>query len=1102
MNDNRGTSAVHGERTPAELVRALRAAELELRKAQDKLRASEEAAQQSQKRLRDLIDGLGPAMFVGLMTPQGILIEANRPALAAAGLRPEDVLGKPIEDTYWWAYSRDVQQQLREAIARAARGEASRYDVQVRVAEHQLIDVDFSIQPVRDEAGEVVSLVPSASVITERTRTENALRESNEKFQLLADHITDAFWIRSADMRVVHYVSPAFERIWGRSAASLRANPHQWSDFTVPEDRERAVAAFAALTGDTPSLDIEYRIVRPGGEIRWIRARGFQVRDAAGKLTRLTGIVTDITERKHAENTLRESEERFSGAFEHAPIGVALVAPDGRWLKVNRALCELVGYSELELLARSFQDITHPEDLGMDLENVRRVIAGEIRSYQMEKRYIHARGHLVTVSLSVSLVRDAQDQPRYFIAQIQDITERKLAEQALRKSTEEFRTLAEAMPQIVWITRPDGWNVYFNQHWMEYTGLTLEESLGSGWSKPFHPDDQQRAQQAWEHATATVGAYSLECRLRRADGVYRWWLIRGVPERGPSGEVANWFGTCTDIHDLKLAELEISRTNRTLQIEIVERQRAEDTADAANRSKSEFLANMSHEIRTPLNGVIGMTELALDTDLTREQREYLDMVKSSGESLLTVINDILDFSRIEAGRLTVDIIPFDLGDCLATPLKQLAARAHVKGLELACDIGPDVPTALIGDPSRVRQIVTNLVANAIKFTEQGEVVLTVDVESQTDGGAMLRFSVSDTGIGVPPEQQEAIFKPFIQADGSTTRKYGGSGLGLAISTNLVALMGGRIWLESESGKGSTFRFTVAFDRQPTLVPGQSAPDPQLTRLRGMPVLVVDDNASTRRILEVILSGWLMTPVLAESGQTGLTALRERRRAGTAVPLVLLDALMPEMDGFSVADAIETDPELAGTAIVMLTSGRQGDGARCRALGITASLMKPVVRTELLEAILAVLGTPSDDPQPLVVASRDTVGDTRRTLRILLAEDNKVNQFLASRLLERLGHTVVVVASGREALAALDEPGTGEFDLILMDVQMPDMDGLEATAIIRAREKASGTHLPIIAVTAHAMKDDEARCLAAGMDGYTSKPIDIDRLMAAIEEVLR
>ena len=405
------------------------------------------------------------------------------------------------------------------------------------------------------------------------------------------------------------------------------------------------------------------------------------------ELISLTGIVTDITERKQAQDTLRESEERFSNAFEQAPIGVALVSPDGRWLRVNRALCDLVGYTEAELLARTFQDITHPEDLESDLDNVRRIIAGETRSYQMEKRYVHAGGHLVTVLLNVSLVRDGQGQPRYFIAQIQDITERKLAEQALRTSMEE-----------------------------------------------------------------------------------------------------------------------ISRTNLALQAEIVERTRAEDAADAANRAKSEFLANMSHEIRTPLNGVIGMTELVLGTDLSTEQREYLDMVKASGESLLTVINDILDFSKIEAGKLAIDAIPFDLSDCLATTLKLLATRAHLKGLELACDIRADVPTALMGDPSRLRQIVTNLVGNAIKFTDHGEVVLTVEAETQTDRDAVLRFSVSDTGIGVPQDQQEAIFKPFIQADGSTTRKYGGTGLGLAISTQARRAAGRRIWLESETGQGQHVPF--------------------------------------------------------------------------------------------------------------------------------------------------------------------------------------------------------------------------------------------------------------------------------------------------------
>jgi PAS domain S-box-containing protein len=932
---------------------------------------AEEAAESSQKRLRDLIDGLGPSTFVGLMTPEGILIEVNRSALEAGGLRSEDLLGQPFASTYPWSYSPEVQQQLREAIARAARGEPSRYDVRVRAAEGQLIDLDFSLEPVRNETGEVVFLVPSAIVITERKQIENALRESNEKFHLLADNISDVFWIRSPDMREIRYISSAFERVWGRSTRSAIADPLQWSEFILAEDRPGVLDAFASLRDDVRNIDIEYRIVRPDGEIRWIRARGFQVRSADDELTSLIGIITDITERKRVEDTLRESEQRFADAFTHAPIGVALVAPDGHWLKVNRALCNLVGYSETDLLAGSFQDITHPDDLESDLDNLRRTLAGEIPGYQMEKRYVHANGQIVSVLLNVSLVRNRQGEPYYFISQIQDITQRKKAEQALQE-------------------------------------------------------------------------------------------------------------------------------------EIAERKRAEDAADTANRAKSEFLANMSHEIRTPLNGVVGLTELLLETDLGVEQREYVDMVKASGASLLTLIDDILDFSKIEAGRLTIDVIPFNLNDCLSTTLKLLAARAHQKGLELAWSVGADVPFALMGDPSRLRQIITNLIGNAVKFTEHGEVVLTVLVQTLTDRDVTLRFSVSDSGIGVPQERREAIFKPFIQADGSTTRRYGGTGLGLAISMNLVALLGGRIWMESEAGVGSTFNFTLSFERQPAAAPAPvtARGDAQMTQLRGMPVLVVDDNAVNRRILEATLRRWLMSPLSVESGVAAMAAMRTLRLAGPPFPLVVLDAQMPGMDGFSVAEEIQKDPLLAGAIVMMLTSaGQRGDGARCRELGIAAYLTKPISDTELLEAIHAVLGGPSDDPNRAQVVTRHSLRENRRKLRILLAEDNKVNQLVAARLLGKRGHTVAIAANGKEALAALDAAGADPFDLILMDVQMPEMDGFEATGIIREREKASKTHIPIVAMTANAMKGDKERCLEAGMDGYVSKPIDIEQLFATIDGVL-
>ena len=465
---------------------------------------------------------------------------------------------------------------------------------------------------------------------------------------------------------------------------------------------------------------------------------------------------------------------------------------------------------------------------------------------------------------------------------------------------------------------------------------------------------------------------------------------------------------------------------------------------------------------------------------------------------MTVINDILDFSKIEAGKLAVDVVPFDLNDSVDTAVKLLATRAHAKGLELAYEIRPDVPTALLGDPSRLRQVITNLVGNAIKFTEHGEVVLTVEAETQTDDEATLRFSVSDTGIGIPQEQQEAIFKPFIQADGSTTRKYGGTGLGLAISTNLVALLGGRIWLESETGKGSTFHFTVRFDLQKASAPATASREaqteqppghagPRRGRQRRQPA---DPRGDAQTLAHETCAGREWT------GRTGRHAGQQDGRKGLSPCLARRsDAghgriLRGRRD--------QEGPELAGATLVMLTSaGRQGDGARCRELGIAAYLMKPISQSELLEAILAGLGTPSADPDRLQVVTRHSLRESRPKLRILLAEDNSVNQLVAARLLEKRGHTVVIAGNGREALAALDEPGSGGFDLVLMDVQMPEMDGFEATGIIRAREKSSGTHLPIIAMTAHTMKGDEERCLAAGMDGYVSKPIQVEQLFAAI-----
>ena len=646
---------------------------------------------------------------------------------------------------------------------------------------------------------------------------------------------------------------------------------------------------------------------------------------------------------------------------------------------------------------------------------------------------------------------------------VRDLTERKRLENALRE-IEDHRAILNFMEDGYLELDLRGNNLFVNDAYCRIFNRTREEVLDPEYSKVSHNPVSLNIRDLFKHVFETgepVKGFEYEY------GPSRFCEITVSLKRGKDNQPTGFITITRETTQRKHYEQELSR--------------AKEAAEAASKAKSQFLANMSHEIRTPMNGIMGMAELALGTELTEEQRDFLVTVRSSADSLLDIINDILDFSKIEAGKIALDPAPFDLHECVAGALKCLAVTAHAKGLELAFHLAPETPKELIGDSKRLRQVLLNLIGNAIKFTESGEVVLDVRTEERLGSELKLRFSVRDTGIGVPPEKQAMIFDAFEQADASTTRKYGGTGLGLAISKYIVNIMGGEIWLESEASVGSAFYFTAKFvaTEDSASVGAVSVED-----LRGTRVLIIDDNATNRWILIELLRRWQMEPEEADSGPSGLTKLSQALDSERPIGLILLDEQMPAMGGFEVIQRIRANPMFSGAMIMMLTSADQSSSAaKCRELAVESYLVKPIQPAELQMAIRKTLGM----LHPTGVVQRPEGEQTARTqaLRILAAEDNPVNQRIAEKVLQKLGHDVTLASTGTAAVAKWT---SGEFDLIFMDVLMPVMDGFQATRAIRARELLTGTHVPIIAMTAQAMLGDREACLEAGMDDYISKPV--------------
>jgi len=804
---------------------------------------------------------------------------------------------------------------------------------------------------------------------------------------------------------------------------------------------------------------------------------------------------------------------------------LCIAGTDGYFKHVNPAWETTVGYTREELLSRPYLEFVHPDDREATIAEAAHIASGR-DTLSFENRYRCKDGSYKWLLWSAAV--RAERGLIYAVAA--DITERKreearlAAQYAVTRVLAEAPTLASATPRIlraicesldwsvgaIWRVDQEEKLLRCVETWHMPSAEVKAFDRGTH-SQTFSPGVGlpgrvwQQAQPAWiEDVTRDTNFPRASIAAQEGlHAAFGFPILLGADVLG----VLEFFSHQIQQPDRRLLEMMSAIGSQIGQF--IERKEAEDAlrvyardlevakkrAEEATRAKSEFLANISHEIRTPMNAMIGMTELALATRITREQREYLNAIQGSADALLTLVNDLLDFSKIEARKLQLDHVGFNLRDALEDTMRVLAPRAHQKGVELACHIHPDVPDALLGDPLRLRQIVVNLVGNAIKFTEHGEVVLRVGAESLRNGNAQLHFSVADTGIGIPPEKQAVIFEAFSQADSSTTRRYGGTGLGLAISAQLVELMRGSISVESQPGRGSTFHFTAEFEVQQ---PGMEKAVAPWRNLTDLPVLIVDDNATNRRILEEVFTNWSMRPVTVESGAAALGILEKSLGANQPFAVVLLDGHMPSMDGFAVAERITQDHRYAGIKLVMLTSaGQPEDVARCRKLGISAYLTKPIKQSELFDVIINAIGPPAPE-RPTAPQRRKGARPSQRSLRVLVAEDNRVNQLVATRILEKLGHQVTVVGNGREALAAVK---ADKFDLIAMDVQMPEMDGLDATIAIRALEKTTGTHIPIVAMTAHAMKGDRERCLAAGMDGYTSKPIRVRELGQAIAQLV-